>query len=729
MLRRNNRPPCYSFLDETIESRQDETAILRSFNNQLRLVIRARIAGTVDRAHCRPEAGIYLEKALYSNASRTFLWMSLVLHLLEKTYFASQEEFERIVDELPQDLNAAYERLLQRIPVKEQKNASKLLHFIVGSSRPLTLDEMRVLFALDRQTTLEALENDMQPNIQEIIEGTLGPLIQIWDSRIYLVHPSLKKFLLNLSEEPANPLSACFGVCSVRANLLLAEACICYLLLEDFSQDLYSIQEIEPELSPGVPSEGNESKDVESLEALWDSFHLSEEGSNMFLEPAVLEFKACGRIEKRYPFFNHAATYWPELFALGIELASPELRAAGRLLSDARANPGLNWFRHYWSRSNMNIPCPKDFGPMVTACYFGHQETVEYCLEMSVASDPGMLQVQGLFWAARNGHAHIVGKLLKENVSPDVRVVDGCTALIVASQFDRRDVVRTLLRDEGLISAEAGFRVNHEWHRGRTPLSIAASNGFLGIVRQLLDHEHILPDLADYDQRTPLFHSVFGKHLDILQALLSDPRVSPNHVDRTGRNAISWAASEGHIDIVRYLLSLQHMSIEQRDRAGRTALSWAAGSGQLKVTSLLRHSSRFDISSRDNDGRNALSWACHGRHHKVVRYLIKHCPMGVDAEDADGWTPLAWALSGNAPKTVQALLASGLVDVDKKDRNGRSPLSFAAGYGYLDVVKLLLEVEGIEVNSRSNSGQTPISVAESCGHTDVVKALQGVLME
>ncbi|PVH89215.1 hypothetical protein DL98DRAFT_476718, partial [Cadophora sp. DSE1049] len=305
-----------------------------SVDDDLRLVIRARIAGIVDRTHCKPEAQSYLEKALYSKADRTFLWVTLVLHLLEKSYLASQKDFERIVDELPQDLTATYERFLQGIPAKDQEYASRLLHFIVGSSRPLTLEEMRVLVALDEQTTLAALENDMQPNIQETIEGALGPLVRIWDSHIYLVHLSLKEFLLNLSEQPDNPLSACFGVHSVRANLLLAEACISYLLLDDFTQDLFSIEEAESEMSP-----------------------------------------------KRYSFYDYAATHWTEHFALGSELALPELKAMERLLCEARDNPGLNWFRYYWFRSNINMPCPKDFGTMVTACYFGHQDTVEYWLE------------------------------------------------------------------------------------------------------------------------------------------------------------------------------------------------------------------------------------------------------------------------------------------------------------------------------------------------------------
>lgn len=309
-----------------------------SVEDDLRLVIQARIAGIVDRTHCKPEARIYLENALYSKADRTFLWVTLVLHLLEKSCLASQKDFERIVDELPQDLTATYERFLQGIPPKDQEYASRMLYFIVGSSRPLTLEEMRVLVALNDQTTLSTLETDMQPNIQETIEGALGPLVRIWDSQIYLVHLSLNEFLLNLTEHPDNPLASRFGIHSTGANLLIAEACICYLLLDDFSNDLFSADEAVSERSPVSPSDEAKPQDVKSLEDLWDPFHIGEEGrETMFIDPAILEAEACTRIEKRYSFFDYAATHWPDHFALGCTLASPELKSTAHLLSDARA--------------------------------------------------------------------------------------------------------------------------------------------------------------------------------------------------------------------------------------------------------------------------------------------------------------------------------------------------------------------------------------------------------
>jgi hypothetical protein len=97
------------------------------------------------------------------------------------------------------------------------------------------------------------VEEDAQPNVRETIEGVLGPLVRIWDNRIYLAHQSLKEFLLTLSNQTDNPLSATYGVDLRRASLLLAEVCVTYLLLDDFKQDLFSRDQSDSESSPTSP--------------------------------------------------------------------------------------------------------------------------------------------------------------------------------------------------------------------------------------------------------------------------------------------------------------------------------------------------------------------------------------------------------------------------------------------------------------------------------------------
>jgi hypothetical protein len=80
---------------------------------------------------------------------------------------------------------------------------------------------------------------------------------------------------------------------------------------------------------------------------------------------------------------------------------------------------------------------PQDFEVVVTACFFGHLETLEDVLQEHAEDTKAEVQARGLYWAARNGHTQIVHRLLVEDVSPDAIIVDGQTALIAAAQFDR----------------------------------------------------------------------------------------------------------------------------------------------------------------------------------------------------------------------------------------------------------------------------------------------------
>jgi len=722
----NKKTPHVKFLitSRPLLGRQYTTNILqidpseKHVEQDLRLLIQTKVGAIVQRTRCKPEHRIYLENALYSRADRTFLWVTLVLHLLEKSFLASQRDFERIVDQLPQSLTTTYEHFLNSISIEYQWLVNRLLHFLVGSFRPLTLEEIRIMIAIQDHRTLASIEDDAQPNIQETIEGVLGPLVRIWDSRVYLVHQSLKDFLLNLSSQAKNPLSATYGVDPQKAHLLMAETCVLYLSLDDFKHDLFSKSYSNVADSPISPFPY--CPEEQSSEQLWGMFDMEED--IIFKEPLAIEAESCASIAAQYSFFEYSAKHWAQHFSSADSSnMSAELQSSIAILSDATRFPGSNWFRFYWLHAEFPLPCPQNFDSVVASSYCGHTKTLDYLSrnDCPIGVDT---EIQGLYWAARMGHRDVVDLLLRREVNADVEVMDGQTALIAAVQFDRSDVVALLLQDEGFIPGLNEYRVNHATLGGRTPLSIAAGYGCAEVVKQLLGHGKTEPDKADYNQWTPLFWSIGGMHFNVLKLLVEDHRVSVNHVDRSGRTALSWAAAAGGLDLVKTLLSLSHIEANKADRNGRSALSWAAGNGHLETVKCLRRDRRISLSTKDNDGRNALSWACSGGHHEVVHYLIKNDHQGVDEKDVDGWTPLAWALFSRSPKTVQVLVNSNLVNVNGKDNLGRSALSFAAGYGYLDVVQILLSVDGIDIESEDNDGMTPLSHAAR--YPEVVETLQ-----
>ncbi|KUJ22968.1 ankyrin [Mollisia scopiformis] len=657
---------CYFFCDEKIETQRDGRAIIRSLIHQLLM---------------RRRSLIKYVKAAYDVAGPQF---DQSFHGLWKIFIAIAR------DKRVGPLNV----LIDAIDECEQITREEFLRDIVD------------------------LINHSQDDIQQDLQLSSIPRLKV--SPVELSANQSPSITQGVSSNSRNSYQKSL-VGSLRrlvAEMLIAQACVSYLSLDDFRRDFVSQDQQKTKVEESPISPVSKSMEGEAL-SFWDMVDLGEDA--LFRDPSATEAEACAFIETQHPFYDYSARHWAQHFSSAYMISPQTVRNAVIELSDVTSRQGLNWFRYYWLYAETELAFPRDFVLVVTASYFGHLTSLDSLLPEGMYIEP-QLGGRAIYWGARMGHHAVVDKLLEVRASPDISIINGQTALTAAVQFNRLNVVKSLLKEEGLLSESDEYRVNHAPMQGRTPLSIAAGNGLVEIVRELLRHSRIQPDIADFDQWTPLFWSTSGNHLDVLQLLIIDGRMPINHVDKSGRNVLSWAASAGEPELVKYLLSLDHLRADEPDRHGRTALSWAAGNGHLETTMIIRRSQRIHASIKDNDGRNALSWACRGGHYQVIEYLIKHDRKGVDEEDVDSWTPLAWALFSQAPRTVQVLLDSGLVDVNKKDRNGRSALSFAAGYGYLEVVQILLRVRGIEIDSEDNDGRTPLS--HVARHKDVVKALE-----
>jgi len=692
-----------------IEESQDE------ISNDVRLVIRQKVEEIVRRSHCGPSIRTFLEQCLYAKADQTFLWVTVVLQHLERSLLASEKDFKRIVNELPRDLETLYERFLESIPIEHQQLAIKLLHIIAGSSRPLTLDEIGVFLTIqESHRTVSEVEADCQPSVRRTIQGILGPLVRVSESRVYLVHQSAKEFLYDLANRRESPLSAIYGINSQRAELVLASSCISFLLLDDFVKDQLSVDQSstsgDSPVSPVI-----ERVDAQNKDGLHDPIGL--EGDFILKDESVVEAEACESVAKRYKLFEYSAVHWAEHFSSCNMIAPQNLREAVLCLSENGSTRFSNWFRYYWFHTGMDLPYPQDFDPFIVASFFGHS-TILLSLLYGANSCGPKNTAYALYWASRMGHQDIVEILLRTNVEPDSRTVDRQSPLNVAAQFGHSEILKLLTEDERV-------NVNFKGKAGRTAISLAAAHGHLEPVKILLNHEHIEADSGDFSQWTPPFWAVGGNYLTIVRLLVADERVNIDHTDKAGRTAFSWAAGDGVVDCVKFFLNLGHLNVDLRDGRGRSALSWAAGNRHSEVVRLLVRSKLIDISWKDNDGRNAISWACAGGHTGVLKLLFKYDRNGIDEEDSSGWTPLAWAMGNGSLSIVEALVATDMVDVNRKDRSGRSPLSWAAGYGYLNILKILMSVKGADLNTKDNGGRTPLSWANINGSRNLITELEG----
>lgn len=108
-----------------------------------------------------------------------------------------------------------------------------------------------------------------------------------------------------------------------------------------------------------------------------------------------------------------------------------------------------------------------------------------------------------------------------------------------------------------ILALAEGVDVNAKDWLGQTPLSLAAENGYTGIVRLLLDAAGTAVHTTDWRGRTPLSWAAGKGHITIVRMLLEtydgndEPRVQ--WVDKSGWTPLTLAMENKHGDIVKVL--------------------------------------------------------------------------------------------------------------------------------------------------------------------------------
>ena len=192
--------------------------------------------------------------------------------------------------------------------------------------------------------------------------------------------------------------------------------------------------------------------------------------------------------------------------------------------------------------------------PLVNASTMGYTEIVRMLLEAGADIRDTLIMSSG------NGHIEIVKMLLKEGADVNETDEDGMTALMMASEWGHKYVVKILLAQEGI-------NVNLWNNEGETALILASKEGHLEIVKMLLkagalvnmEEVENMNDIDEYDPEIGsakgalMMASEFG-HTEIVKILLK-AGADVNAVANDGYDtAITLANGNGHDEIVELLI-------------------------------------------------------------------------------------------------------------------------------------------------------------------------------
>ena len=106
----------------------------------------------------------------------------------------------KVLGELPITLDGTYERILQGVPKEKSQHAARLFQSMVAAHRPLRVEGLAEIFAIDFGPTIANLMEGWRPEIpEEAVLSTCSALIAIIEDEgskiVQFSHFSVKEFL------------------------------------------------------------------------------------------------------------------------------------------------------------------------------------------------------------------------------------------------------------------------------------------------------------------------------------------------------------------------------------------------------------------------------------------------------------------------------------------------------------------------------------------------------
>ncbi|CAM9284462.1 unnamed protein product, partial [Choristocarpus tenellus] len=191
-----------------------------------------------------------------------------------------------------------------------------------------------------------------------------------------------------------------------------------------------------------------------------------------------------------------------------------------------------------------------------------------------------------LMLACRLGAVDLVKECLDRGGHNDPHPKFGQTALQAAVAAGREDCAKKIL-DVAALSGANTIIVNHEDPNQETPLHVASSMGYRGIVEVLLHHGANLK-LTGRRRTTSLHVAAARGHREVLACLLdAGGDVVIEEVDERGERPLHVAAAAGHTSCVKLLLETA-AEPNMPDSEGHTPYILASNHGHLAITRLIQ---------------------------------------------------------------------------------------------------------------------------------------------
>ncbi|KAA8893229.1 hypothetical protein FN846DRAFT_228488 [Sphaerosporella brunnea] len=374
---------------------EDQTLAI---NTDIDLVINTEVEALGEKWNLPDDVRKDLRDKLVKRADQTFLWVSLILQILQDCPVASKSEFHEALNNLPPNLDAIYEKLLQDSCNPEK--AKTILQIVIAAARPLTFDEMNIALAIQSDhKSIEDLESYRLYSAETVVKDICGLFVRAIDSKIYLIHQTAREFLIKepTTTTPTTESSAWkHSLCPIESNLTLSMRCIYYLSFTVF----------------------------ETHPLVLTSVHRTR----------ITEHEI-DHYTRKHAFLDYAAKNWLYHVSEAKIWEKRELSGSALEVLDSASRRLLTWFLVYQTAHESSHAHPRNVTSLMVASYLGLDTAVKQLLENG-ADINGRDDLYGsaLNAAAIREHDKVV-KMLLENGAFVYLYGDECRNLLQVNRY------------------------------------------------------------------------------------------------------------------------------------------------------------------------------------------------------------------------------------------------------------------------------------------------------
>jgi len=400
-----------------------------------------------------------------------FRWVYCQLDTLRRCMPSS---IRKALNSLPITLDDTYERMLERIPKEKFEHASRLFQCMVAAFRPLRVEELAELFAIDfGHNDAHNLVASWRPdNPEEAVLSTCSTFITIIDDRdskiVQFSHFSVKEFLTSDRLQMSNGWNIRqYYIPLEPAHAILARACVTVLLQVDKNQDEKQFRAL-PLGSYAMDHWGRHARFEDVASRIEDSLAYLFNPKMPYFKPRFLVRCFMGMPDNVEPGF----------FSDEPDKVTPLFLAAYCGFS------GLAKHLIITHAPDVNAECGDRSSPLHGASFNGQLDSARILLDNGAhVNAEGYNDWTPLHYASHYGHLKFSQLLLGQGANLNARTNYQNTPLYLASEMGYLEIVRLLLDRGADVDVRGQYGLT-----SLTPYQVATQRGHHDVAQLLLEH-------------------------------------------------------------------------------------------------------------------------------------------------------------------------------------------------------------------------------------------------